>query len=211
MLSLIRRLSSKNLALNIRFQYIEPSPMVMIYWRLPLALSVFIINSFGYFLIIQALKFYPCPFGWLELRLNSLWKSRMEFAKYRETRRKGEILSRLSSRNPFMNFDTALATPLIHTFCKCFMQYCSLTQPSMALTKRRRTLRSALHVSVVIVPLSPSLLMSMLSGDGIISRRSDLSGNSLAVTCFRRCKLCFILVSWKITQIISDAFVRDIS
>ena len=83
----------------------------------------------------------------------------MTFTKSEDTRIKGDILSRLSSRNQFMNFETALATPLIHIFRKCNMQYCSLTQNSMDLTKRRRTLRAALQVSVVIVPLSPRLLM----------------------------------------------------
>ena len=71
--------------------------------------------------------------------------------------KKGEILSRLSSINMFVNFDTALDIPLIHTFRKFCMQSCSLTQPSMALIKRRRTLHAVLQVSVVIVPPSPSL------------------------------------------------------
>ena len=98
----------------------------------------------------------------------------MTFAKYGYTHRKGEILSRLSSRNPFMHFNKALAISLIHTFRKCCMQPFSMTQPSMLLTKSCRTLRAALQVSVIILPPSPSLLMSMLSGDGIILRRSDL-------------------------------------
>ena len=58
----------------------------------------------------------------------------------------------------------------------------------MDLTKGHRTLRAALQVLVVIVPLSPSLLMSMMSEDRIILSISDLTENFLAVTCFYRCK-----------------------
>ena len=95
---------------------------------------------------------------------------------------------------------TDLATPLIHMFLRCFMQSCSFTWLLMCSTNKQPTLCAALHVSVVMVPPSPSLSMLMLSGWDIISNKSSLLGNSRFVISLQRVKKCFDLSSFSVAK-----------
>lgn len=96
-----------------------------------------------------------------------------------------------------MNLFTDFATPLIHTFRRCCIQSCSLTLPLICSTRRRRTFCAALHVSVVMVPLWPSLSILMLLDLGMRSRRSDRPGNSFSVISCHRNNRCLSLSNWR--------------
>ena len=67
-------------------------------------------------------------------------------------------------------------------------------------TNKRRTFCAALHVSVVILPPSPSLSMLMLSVWGIISNKSGLLGSSCFSISLQRVKQCFNLSSCSVAK-----------
>ena len=103
---------------------------------------------------------------------------------------------------------TALATPLIHTFLRCCMQYCLFTWPLMFSIKKRQTFYAALHLLVVMVPPYPSLSMLMLSGWGIISNKSGLLGSSRFVISLQLVKKFFKLSICSVAKETKTILVR---
>ena len=82
------------------------------------------------------------------------------------------------------------------------------TWPLMCSIKKQRTFCAALHVSVVIVPPSPSLSMLMLSGSGIISNKYGLPGNSCFVMSLQSVKQCFNLSRCSVAKETKTILVR---
>ena len=132
----------------------------------PDARSTWRSNSPGCFSLIHSRKSLPQPLGQLADKLNSLSIARIMALTDAVTHNFGSMSSRLERKIKFNCFVSFFSMFPNHTLRRCCMQS-NLQQPPIFSTRMRRSFWTALHVSVVTLAPSLSLLVLISSSGGI--------------------------------------------